>query len=282
MFGQVRYQIDVNSLHRQDATQLGLNEIGRCTVTLAKPICFDGYRRNRSTGAFVVVDRITNATVGAGMILDRTAADGRHDHWDEQSTEHLHSKASNVSHGERESRYRQKPVTLLFTGLTGSGKSTLAFAVERRLFDQQRMVVVLDGQNLRLGISKDLGFSSDDRSENLRRGAEIAKLVNDAGLICLAAFVAPDESVRQKAGEVIGRDRFLIVHLDAPIEVCRQRDREGHYQLADAGDIALFPGVSVPYESPAAPDLLLHTDRTSVEECVEEVLALLVRRGILV
>jgi bifunctional enzyme CysN/CysC len=281
MVNLVRYQVDVNTLHRKEGSTLGLNEIGRCAMTLGKPICFDSYRRNRFTGSFVIVDRISNGTVAAGMILDRAPADGRHDHWDDSSTEHLHAHPSNVDAAERLARFGHKPATILFTGLTGAGKTTLAYAVERRLFDQHRSVMVLDGENIRRGISKDLGFTADDRSENLRRCAEIARLINDAGAICLAAFVAPDESVRQKAGEVIGRDRFLVVHLDAPLEICRQRDREGYYQLANSGEIAMFPGISAPYEPPAAPDLVLHTDRSSVRECVDAVLELLAQRGIL-
>jgi bifunctional enzyme CysN/CysC len=216
------------------------------------------------------------------MILDRAgAADSRHDHWDDTSTDRLHSQFSNVSSGERETRHGHKPATVLFTGLTGAGKSTLAYAVERRLFDQQRSVVVLDGQNVRRGINKDLGFAADDRSENVRRCAEIAKILNDAGILCLAALVAPEEAVRQRAGEVVGRQRFFVIHLDAPLEVCRQRDRDGHYQLAESGEIAMFPGISAPYEAPAAPDLMLHTDRTPVDECVDAVVDLLTRRGIL-
>src|SRR5204862_7079045 len=132
--------------------------------------------------------------------------------------------------------FGQKPVTLLLTGLTGSGKTTLAYAVERRLFDQGRAAVVLDGQNMRRGISKDLGFTASERSENLRRSSEVAKLFNDAGMIVLAAFLAPEEAVREKVASAIGRERFIVVHLDAPLEVCRQRDAEGHYALADKGE----------------------------------------------
>ena len=168
---------------------------------------------------------------------------------------------------------------MLLTGLTGSGKTTLAYALERRLFDQGRAVVVLDGQNMRRGISKDLGFTADERSENLRRSAEVAKLFNDAGVIVLAAFVAPDEAVRQKAAATIGSERFLVVHLSAPLEVCRQRDTEGHYKLADSGDMPLFPGVSSPYEPPQSPDLVLQTDKLPVEQCVEQILDLLKSRG---
>jgi bifunctional enzyme CysN/CysC len=276
----LRYKIDVNTLHRQDAPTLKLNEIGRCTIALNQPICFDGYRRNRATGSFIVIDRVTNSTVAAGMILDRSTAEGRLDHWDDAPTAaHLHGERSNVTADERTARFGQKPVTVLLTGLTGSGKTTLAYALERRLFDQGRAVVVLDGQNMRRGISKDLGFTADERSENLRRSAEVAKLFNDAGILVLAAFVAPDEAIRQKAAAAIGRERFLVVHLSAPIEVCRQRDSEGHYKLADSGEMALFPGVSSPYEPPAQPDLVLETDKRPVEECVEAILTLLERKG---
>ena len=133
---------------------------------------------------------------------------------------------------------------------------------------------------MRRGISKDLGFTADERSENLRRSAEVAKLFNDAGIIVLAAFVAPDEAVRQKAADRIGRERFLVVHLYAPLEVCRQRDTDGHYKLADSGEMALFPGVSSPYEPPTNPDLKLATDKLSVAQCVEKILALLETKGV--
>jgi bifunctional enzyme CysN/CysC len=278
----LRYQIDVNSLHRAEAPTLKLNEIGRCAVSLNQPICFDGYRRNRSTGAFIVIDRLTNGTVAAGMILDRSTSDDQHDHWDDEpAVAHLHGQQSNVTTENRQARFGQKPVTVLFTGLTGSGKSTLAYAVERKLFDEGRAVVVLDGQNMRRGISKDLGFTALERSENLRRSAEVAKLFNEAGLIVLAAFVAPEEAVRQKAAATIGTERFLVVHLSAPIEVCRQRDTDGHYKLADSGEMPLFPGVSSPYEAPAKPDLVLATDKLPVDQCVDRIIELLATRGIL-
>jgi bifunctional enzyme CysN/CysC len=278
----LRYQIDVNTLHRQDAPTLKLNEIGRCAISLNQPVCFDGYRRNRSTGSFIVIDRISNTTVAAGMILDRSTADQRTDHWDDApAAAGLHGERSNVSASERQARFGQKPVTLLLTGLTGSGKTTLAYAVERSLFDQGRAVVVLDGQNMRRGISKDLGFTADERSENLRRSAEVAKLFNDAGVLVLAAFVAPEEAVRQKAAATIGRERFLVVHLSAPVEICRQRDTDGHYKQADAGDMPLFPGVTSPYEAPATPDLVLETDKLPVDQCVERVVALLHKRGVM-
>ena len=277
----LRYRIDVNSLHREETPTLALNEIGRCQVRLNQPIAFDDYRRNRGTGAFIIIDRLTNVTVGAGMILDRTAA-GSQDLWEAEADANLQSEQSEVTAAERAGRFGQQPATILITGLAGAGKTTLAHAVERKLFDMGRAVAVLDGQNMRRGISRDLGFTVADRSENLRRGAEAAKLFNDAGLICIAAFLAPEESVRQKTAEVVGRERFLVVHLEAPIEVCRTRDREGLYAKADAGEIANFPGVSAPYETPPSPDLLLNTAELPVDECVKRVVALLSERKIAV
>jgi bifunctional enzyme CysN/CysC len=163
----------------------------------------------------------------------------------------------------------------LLTGLTGAGKTTLAYALERKLFDAGRAATVLDGQNMRLGISKDLGFSAAERSENMRRTAEVARLINDAGLICIAAFVAPEEAVRQRAAEVVGREKFLVVHLSAPLEVCRQRDPDGYYQQADSGELADVPGVSAPYDPPTNPDLVLPTHELSVDECVRRLVKLL-------
>jgi len=276
----LRYRVDVSTLHRQDAPGLGLNEIGRCAITLTEPFLHDAYRRNRATGAFIVIDRLTNATVGAGMILDREPETGRGvAHWDAAAAADLQGIESAVSAAEREARFGQKPFTLLLTGLTGSGKSTLARALERRLFELGRGVGVIDGQALRLGISRDLGFSAEERSENLRRGAEIARLFNDAGLLCIAAFVAPEEAVRQKAVERIGRERCLVVHLAAPLDVCRQRDTDGHYARADAGELGGFPGVSAPWEAPADPDLVLPTHEWPVGRCVEALVTLLGERG---
>lgn len=274
----LRYKIDVNSLHREDAPTLALNEIGRCQVQLNQPIAFDGYRNNPGTGAFIIIDRISNVTVAAGMILQRSAGDKK-DHWDDQANEHLQSERSNVTSEERQARYGQQPVTVLLTGLAGAGKSTIAYALERKLFDLGRACCVLDGQNMRRGISRDLGFTADDRSENLRRSAEVAKLMNDAGLVCIAAFLAPREEVRQKAAEVVGNERFLVVHLNAPIEVCRDRDQEGLYGAADEGEIANFPGVSAPYEDPANADLVLGTHELDVDACVEKIMELLSEKG---
>ncbi len=276
----LRYRIDVNSLHRQEAPTLNLNEIGRCQVKLNQPIAFDNYRNNHGTGALIIIDRITNVTVGAGMILQRTSGE-KADHWDDQADEHLNTELSAVTPEQREARFGQKSATVLITGLAGAGKSPLAYALERRLFDQGRAACVLDGQNMRQGISRDLGFEADDRSENLRRSAEVARLMNNAGLICIASFVAPSEEVRQRAAELIGRERFLVVHLNTPVDVCRQGDQAAMYAAADAGEITSFPGVSAPYDVPTAADLTLGAHELSVNECVERIVKLLAEKNVI-
>ncbi|MEM9586664.1 MAG: sulfate adenylyltransferase subunit CysN [Planctomycetota bacterium] len=272
----LRYRVDVNSLHRSPAPQLSLNEIGRVSVTLGAPFHFDGYRRNRSTGAFIVVDRITNATVAAGMILDRTSSEEQRSVWDDDIASGSGSDdIKNVSDEERQARFGQRPATVLLTGLTGSGKSAIAQAVERKLFDSGRAVAMIDGEGVRRGLSRDLGFTADDRSENLRRSGHLAVTLCDAGLICLASFVAPSEDVRQKVGKLIGEDRFLVVHVATPIDVCRQRDTKGQYTKADAGELPNFPGVTAEYQAPSLPDLVLDASQQSIEESADAVIELL-------
>ena len=277
----LRYRVDVNTLHRSPAPELQLNEIGRCSITLSQSIYFDAYKRNRSTGAFIIIDRLTNATVGAGMITDRDTARPKAA-W--ESTEQDSAKTESmteVNPQERSARFGQSPATVLFTGLTGTGKSTIARAVERALFDQGRAVMVLDGEKMRNGVNQDLGYSVEDRSENLRRSAHIARIMNDAGLICLAAFVAPSESIRARVAELVGKDKFLVVHLTADEQVRIARDSKGHYAKAQAGVLPNFPGVSALYEAPEKADLVVDSGKHSLESCVEQVLELLTRRGVL-
>jgi bifunctional enzyme CysN/CysC len=190
----------------------------------------------------------------------------------------LHPSSSLISAEERQASFGQKPKTLLLTGLTGSGKSTIAYALERKLFDLGRAAFVLDGQNMRLGPSKDLGFEADDRSENLRRSAEIARLMNQAGIIVICSLVAPNAEVRNRARELIGDD-FLEVYLSAPIEVCKARDQDGIYKAADEEGLDTIPGVNLPYETPENPDLVLPTHEIDVEASVELLIKLLEDEG---
>jgi len=277
----LRYKVDVNTLHRSPAPDLQLNEIGRCSITLSQSIYFDPYKRNRVTGSFIIIDRLTNATVGAGMITDRDSAKTKAA-WESTQQEASKSESmTDVSPQERSARFGQSPATVLFTGLTGTGKSTIARAVERALFDAGRAVMVLDGEKMRSGVNQDLGFSVEDRSENLRRSAHIARIMNDAGLICLAAFVAPSESIRARVAELVGKDRFLVVHLVADEAVRKARDIKGHYAKAEAGVLPNFPGVSALYEAPQQADLVVDSGKQSVQECVDQVLKLLGERGLI-
>ena len=272
----IRYRVDVNTLRHEPADTLGLNEIGRGQLTLTEPIIFDSYQANRSLGSLIVIDRVTNATVGAGMALPPhgsvTAA------WDEAPRGALRRSSSRVQGSEREARLGQRPVTILLTGLAKVGKTTIARAVERRLFDAGGLATVLDGQSFRLGMSRDLGFSPRERSENIRRAAETAHLMNDAGLICLTAFVAPEEAVRERARQAVGEARFLEVFLTAPLATLRERDEDGLYAAAERGE-ANVPGLSARFEEPAAPDLVLQTHMLGIDACADRIVALLRERG---
>jgi len=190
----------------------------------------------------------------------------------------MHLTVGKVSGEERSSLLGQKPVTVWLTGLSGAGKSTLAVELERRLMDAARACYLLDGDNMRAGISRDLGFRPQDRHENIRRVAEIARLMNDAALIAITAFISPYRADRRMARDIVGAGRFIEVYLDAPLEICEQRDPKGLYRRARAGQIADFTGVSAPYEAPEAPTLVLATGRRGVEDCVAELLALVQER----
>ena len=267
--------IDVNTLESGTAATLELNDIARVGLTADAEMLFDPYGSNRATGSLIVIDRLTNATVAAGMIIGASGA------WDAAPDENLEMQVSEVDLVERMNRFGQKPVTVFLTGLTGAGKSTIGKALERSLFDRGRATVRLDGENMRLGISRDLGFSAQERSENLRRTAEVAALVNRQGLIAIAALVAPKQSVRERARELISDDRFIEVFLDPPVDVCRARDTAGLYEAADRGEIPQFPGVSASYDKPTDADLVLDTSVLDVEECVRAIIGVLDSRGFL-
>ena len=270
---KLRYRMDVNTLHSEDAPRLSLNEIGRVQISLSQAISFDGYRRNRDTGSFIVVDRITNATVAAGMILLRTTSDETGAHWEvEPMAEDVTATTSNVTVEEREARFGQKSATVLLTGLPGSGKTSTAFGVERALFNAGHAAMVLDGQNMRLGLSRDLNFSAGDRSENLRRASEVARIANNSGLIVLMSIVAPREEVRAKAKSLLG-DNFFIVHMKTDEEVRQAR--------LEAEAVDLDERKPISYEEPTDADLVLDSNQQSPEECITQIVELLQSKKII-
>jgi bifunctional enzyme CysN/CysC len=276
---ELRYGVDVNTLEKRPVKQLLMNEVGHAVLELNQPIAYDPYKINPATGSFIIIDRNTNNTVGAGMILELSEHRGRGDLWArEPIAAPLPLQRSLVSVAEREQRLGQRGATVLLFGLTGAGKATIAYALERRLFDAGHAATVLKGPDMRQGLTRDLGFTADDRSENLRRSVEVARILNDSGLICICAFVAPYDAVREKARQVVGTHRFLSVYLSAPVQVCRQRDWTGAYRMADQGALGQFPGVSVVFEEPSHVDLELPTHRISVEESVDRLLELLRER----
>ncbi|MCU9946682.1 sulfate adenylyltransferase subunit CysN [Pseudomonas sp. PDM13] len=262
----IAHKVDVNTLEEGAASDLQLNEIAKVKISLDAPIALDGYESNRTTGAFIVIDRLTNGTVGAGMIIAAPVAAGG---------QGIHGESAHVSTEERAARFGQKPATVLFSGLSGAGKSTLAYAVERKLFDMGRAVYVLDGQNLRHDLNKGLPQDRAGRTENWRRAAHVARQFNEAGLLTLAAFVAPDAEGREQAKVLIGNDRLITVYVQASPQICRERDPQGLY----AADQDNIPGESFPYDVPLNADLVIDTQSQSVEEGVKAVLDLLRSRG---
>lgn len=282
MIDDLRYRVDVNTLHREESSGLGLNEIGRCTLTVHQPIVFDPYRRNRSTGSFIIIDRTTNNTVGAGMIIGvaQSESGSKDGQWKRTPLSSVEpGVASSVSRSEREARHGHQALTVLLTGLSGSRKADIAYAVERQLFEAGQVVTVLDGRKLRSGIGRDLGFSPRGRDEHMRRAAEAARLLNEAGVLCICSMVAPDAEVRARAKELIGAERFVEVHVDAPVDFCREHDPSGLYPRADVGELKHFPGVSAEYDKPTSPDLTLKPSETSLDACVEKLVQLLKERG---
>jgi len=273
---QILYRVNPDTLRREPATELALNEIGRVRMTLFQPLFVDEYRSNRGTGSFIVIDPETNATAGAGMIVERKASAEAID----VATDDRVSRNVTVQHGrvgerERAQLLRQRPLTVWLTGLSGSGKSTIAHALEQRLIDQGHACFVLDGDNLRHGLNRDLGFSPEDRRENVRRVAEAAKLMNDAGLVVITALISPYREDRAMARRILGDDRYFETYLAADVEACERRDPKGLYAKARRGEIAEFTGINAPYELPDDPALTLDTASLSLERCVDDLLAAL-------
>ncbi len=272
--GQIKtlcHKIDVNSLEELKTPLLELNEIGFVEITLDKEVSFDAYKENRATGSFIIIDPLTNVTIGAGMIDCE-----QQEHKTQTETHNIH-----VTKEERAARYGQKPATIMFIGVSGSGKSTLAHGLERRLFDKGRVSTVLDGKTMRLGISKDLTYDAEGRAENLRRSAHIAKFLNDSGVICCASFVAPNADSREHALSVIGKGNCYLVFCNPPIEVCVQRDPSGLYAAAEGSDSINIPGLSFPFTPPETIHLELDTDALSTEECLDRVITLMEQEKII-
>jgi bifunctional enzyme CysN/CysC len=266
----LKHKIDVNTLEERPAKTLGLNEIGVANLNLSAPVAFDPYREIPQTGSFIVIDRQTNATVGAGMI-DYSLRRAANVVW--QDIE--------VGREERAALKNQKPAMLWFTGLSGSGKSTIANMVEKRLFDLGRHTVILDGDNVRHGLNKDLGFTDADRVENIRRVAETARLMTDAGLIVMLSFISPFRSERDMARNLAADGEFIEIHVDTPLEVAEQRDVKGLYAKARAGKIKNFTGIDSAYEAPEHPEITINTVDMSPDEAAERIVTYLQERGFL-
>jgi bifunctional enzyme CysN/CysC len=248
--------------------ELGLNEIGKVTISLAQRVACERYSVSRDLGGFILIDRLTRNTVGAGMVTDMRAG-ARDIHW--------HRLA--VDKQARAALVGQKPVVLWFTGLSGAGKSTIANLVEQRLHAEGHHTMVLDGDNVRHGLNRDLGFSEADRVENIRRVAEVAKLFVEAGLIVLVSFISPYRAERMLARDCVEEDEFLEIFVDTPVDECRRRDPKGLYRRADAGQIRNFTGVDAPYEAPLDPEIRLPTMSAPAEVLAEQVVDELRRRG---
>ncbi|MPR13425.1 sulfate adenylyltransferase subunit CysN, partial [Microvirga tunisiensis] len=244
----LKHHIDINTFAHNAVKSLKMNEVGVCNVSTQMPIAFDAYKNNRTTGNFILIDRFTNATVGAGMI-DFPLRRAENIHWQELEVD---KKA-------RAALKHQHPSVVWFTGLSGSGKSTIANALEKLLHAQGKHTYLLDGDNVRHGLNRDLGFANEDRVENIRRVAEVAKLMADAGLIVIVSFISPFKSERLLARDLVGAGEFVEIFVDTPLEECARRDPKGLYSKAIAGEIKNFTGIDSPYEAPENPEVHLHT-----------------------
>jgi bifunctional enzyme CysN/CysC len=253
-----KYKINVNTLEHLAAKQLELNEIAVCNISLDQPVAFDPYADNHDTGGFILIDRITNGTVGAGMI--RFAL---------RRAQNIHWQALDVTRESRSAAKGQKPAVLWFTGLSGSGKSTIANLVEKKLQAMGRHTYILDGDNVRHGLNRDLGFTDADRVENIRRVAEVARLMADAGLIVLVSFISPFRSERRLARDMMAPGEFLEVYVDTPLAEAERRDVKGLYKKARAGELKNFTGIDSPYEPPEAPEIRVDTTSMSAAEAAE-------------
>ena len=266
----LKHKIDVTTLGRLAGTTLGMNEIGVCNVHLERDVAFDPYEVNHDTGGFIVIDRLSNETVGAGML-----------HFALRRAQNVHWQALEVNKSARAALKQQRACVLWYTGLSGAGKSTIANLVDKKLHSLKRHTYLLDGDNVRHGLNKDLGFTDVDRVENIRRIGEVAKLMVDAGLIVSTAFISPFRAERMMARALVGEGEFIEIFIDAPIAVAEQRDPKGLYKKARRGDLKNFTGIDSPYEGPENPELRIDTTAASPEEAAVTIVAFLQARGVL-
>jgi bifunctional enzyme CysN/CysC len=266
----LKYKVNVNTLEHLAATKLDLNEIGVCNVGIDRQIPFDPYTENRETGSFILIDRLTNDTVGAGLIQYAL-----------RRADNIHWQALDVNKSARGNVKGQKPCVLWFTGLSGAGKSTIANLVEKRLLAARKHTYLLDGDNVRHGLNKDLGFTDADRVENIRRVAEVARLMVDAGLIVLVAFISPFRSERRMARELVAEGEFIEVFVDTPLAEAEKRDVKGLYKKARRGELQHFTGIDSPYEAPEHAEIRIDTMATTPDEAVDLIVARLASAGIL-
>jgi bifunctional enzyme CysN/CysC len=266
---QPKYRVNVNTLEQTAAKTLELNEIGVANINLDRPVPFDPYATNRDMGGFILTDRLTNATVGAGLL-----------HFALRRSHNVHWQAIDVDEAAHTRLKGHQPAVVWFTGLSGSGKSTIANLVEKRLHAAGVHTTMLDGDNVRHGLNKDLGFTEADRVENIRRVAEVSKLMVDAGLVVLVSFISPFRSERQMARDLAGEGRFVEVFVDTPLEVAEERDVKGLYKKARRGELPNFTGIDSPYEAPEAPEVHLDTTSTTPEANAEQIVEHLRATGI--
>ncbi|MBX6363639.1 MAG: sulfate adenylyltransferase subunit CysN [Gemmatimonadetes bacterium] len=279
---RLHYRINVDTLHREPATTLGLNEIGRVEVTTSLPIFHDPFQQNRATGSFILVDPFTNVTVAAGMIRGEVrTAESVFGAAEATTSPDVVWEGWNIARERREARNGHKAGVLWLTGLSGAGKSTIARRLEERLFEAGCQTVLLDGDQLRHGLCGDLGFSAEDRRENIRRAGEVARLFFEQGALVVCTFVSPFREDRERVRALLPEGRFLEVYVSCALEECRRRDPKGLYARAARGEIPNFTGLDSPYEPPENPALVLETDRVSVEAAVTAILRLLEAAGLL-
>jgi len=269
-FATPKYKVNVNSLEHQAARTLHLNEIGVCNLHLDRYVAFDPYRENRDTGGLIVIDRLTNDTVGAGLL-----------HFALRRSQNIHWQAIEVNKQAHALQKGQRPCIVWFTGLSGAGKSTIANLVERKLHGMGRHTYLLDGDNVRHGLNKDLGFTDADRVENIRRVAEVARLMMDAGLIVLVSFISPFAVERRMARSLVGPNEFFEVFVDAPLDVAEQRDVKGLYAKARRGELKNFTGIDSPYERPERPEITIDTTAAAAQDAAEAIVAQLRDAGVL-